>query len=318
MPRLLVCCSTSAPMITRLSEVGARAGGESRRVEAVVIVERAGEPPAARHAHRARQQQCRDAPERFRRRKQLARRQHVGRNDAAEPQPECSGNREQPDLVLREQERNHGRALARRADQHGGEAAEAIRDIAPDLAADERAGEQCRQHGGAQRHADAEIVAERDQVPLRHRHRYAAQRNRHAHQPEHDIGRPAEYARLRIRRSGGRRRQRHLGRRAQIDDGERHHDGDLEYRVEQHRLAPAHARYRCREDERPHRAGEIASARDQRQRRAAAAIEPAADIDVHRCVDAAEAQQADEQAVPDQQRPCRPKRGDRKADRDHR
>ena len=65
-------------------------------------------------------------------------------------------------------------------------------------------------------------------------------------------------------------------------------------------------RDRARENRRPERAGEIAAARNQRQRRAAPAVEPAADIDIERRIDAAETDQADEQAVADIERPGRP------------
>ena len=71
------------------------------------------------------------------------------------------------------------------------------------------------------------------------------------------------------------------------------------------------------EQRRPHRAGEIGAAGDQRQSRAAAAVEPAADINVERRIDAAEADQADEQAVADPQRPRRPERRQRQPDADH-
>ena len=54
---------------------------------------------------------------------------------------------------------------------------------------------------------------------------------------------------------------------------------------------------------RPDEAGEIAAARDQRQRRAAAAVEPAADIDIERRVEAGIAEQAHEQAVAEPELP---------------
>ena len=72
---------------------------------------------------------------------------------------------------------------------------------------------------------------------------------------------------------------------------------DCEHAVGHHRGAPAVIGDRALEDRRPHRAGEIEPARDQRQRRAAAAVEPAADIDIERRIEAGIAEQADEQAV---------------------
>ena len=92
----------------------------------------------------------------------------------------------------------------------------------------------------------------------------------------------------------------------------------LKRRVIQHRIAPAGISDEPRENRRPHRAGEISAARNQSQRRAAAAVEPAADIDVTRRVDAADADQADEQAVPDIKRPGRPQRRQSQPDGDHR
>ena len=87
----------------------------------------------------------------------------------------------------------------------------------------------------------------------------------------------------------------------------------FDQRVPQHGLAPAERGDGALEHRRPHRAGEIGAARDQRQRRAAPAVEPAADIDVERRVDAAEPDQADEQPVPDPQRPGQAQGRDRQA-----
>ena len=67
--------------------------------------------------------------------------------------------------------------------------------------------------------------------------------------------------------------------------------------VGHHRGAPSEIGDRALEDRRPDRAGEIEPAREQRERRAAAAVEPAADIDIERRVEAGGAEQADEQAV---------------------
>ena len=112
-------------------------------------------------------------------------------------------------------------------------------------------------------------------------------------------------------------RMNHFRRMAEINRRQRDDDDDLGDRVPQHRLPPAEGGDGALEHRRPHRAGEIAAARDQRQRRAAPAVEPAADIDVHRRIDAAEPDQADEQSVPDPQRPGRAERRDRKPDADH-
>ena len=114
------------------------------------------------------------------------------------PSPKAADDREQADLVLREQEAGHRRGLPRRADQHRGQAADAVGDRAPDLPAEEGGAEQHRQHDGADRAGDAEIAAEGDQMLLRHRHRHAAQDRRRAHHREHEVGRPAEHRALRL------------------------------------------------------------------------------------------------------------------------
>src|SRR5262249_15851914 len=82
-------------------------------------------------------------------------------------------------------------------------------------------------------------------------------------------------------------------------------------------LPPARVGHRALEDRRPDRAGEIAAARNQRERRAAPAIEPAADIDVERRVHAADAEKADEQPLPDIELPGRAAGRQRKPDADH-
>ena len=74
------------------------------------------------------------------------------------------------------------------------------------------------------------------------------------------------------------------------------HDG-REHAVGHHGGPPAEDGDRALEDRRPDRAGEIEPARQQRERRAAAAVEPVADIDIERRVEAGGAEQADEDAV---------------------
>ena len=102
------------------------------------------------------------------------------------------------------------------------------------------------------------------------------------------------------------------------DCGTGHDDEELEHRVVQHRVPPAGIRDRALENRRPDRPGEEAAARNQRQRRAAPPVEPAADINVERRIDAAEAEQADEQAVTDVERQRRSVRRQLEPDRDHR
>ena len=115
----------------------------------------------------------------------------------------------------------------------------------------------------------------------------------------------------------GFRRVNHFGRLAEIDRGKRHDDNDLGAGVPQHRLPPAEIGDRLLEYGRPHRAGEIGAARDQRQRRTAPSVEPAADINVQGSIDAADPDQADKQSVADPQRPGRPEGRNREPEADH-
>src|SRR4051812_24691087 len=110
----------------------------------------------------------------------------------------------------------------------------------------------------------------------------------------------------------------YLGGRAKINCSKGCYDNDLGERVPQHRLPPAKTGDDLLEYWRPHRSGEIGAARDQRQRRAAPAVEPAADIDVQGCIDAADSDQADEQSVAYPQRPRRPEGGNYQAKAYHR
>ena len=80
-------------------------------------------------------------------------------------------------------------------------------------------------------------------------------------------------------------------------------DRQLQRRKPEHRLAPAKMRDRAFEDRRPERARHIGAAGDQRQRRSAPPLEPLADIDIKRCVDAGNAKKPDEQPVSDMQLP---------------
>ena len=84
-----------------------------------------------------------------------------------------------------------------------------------------------------------------------------------------------------------------------------------------HGPAPAEIRDRALEDGRPDEAREIAAAGNQRQRRAAAAVEPAADIDEQRRVQPGVAEQAHEQAVAEIELPRRAERRNEQADGDH-
>ena len=108
------------------------------------------------------------------------------------------------------------------------QSADAVRDPAPHLTAEERGAEQHRQHDGIGRGEYAEIGAERHEMRLRHRHRNAAAECRNAQHHEHEIGRPAEHRRPAVgaRLNGGGRLD--LGRFPQEQRSERQDHGELE------------------------------------------------------------------------------------------
>ena len=146
--------------------IDAEAGGEGRRVEAEIVVQHAGDPTAARHAEAAAQQQRRHAPIGFVDREHLARRQHIGGNEAAEAHAEQRRYGEQAGFVLGDEESRHTERLAGRSDQHRVEAADPVGNHAPKLPAEECRAEQHRHHGRAMRGTDAQIAAERHEMRL--------------------------------------------------------------------------------------------------------------------------------------------------------
>ena len=185
------------------------------------------------------------------------------------------------------------------------------------MPAEECRAEQNRHHRRAGRGANAVIGAKRHEMRLRHRHRHAAGEDRTHLQRKDQIRRPAHH---RLLPTGGGCRRGMMRRRRRLLQKHRrgrHNDEKLKRGIIQHRMAPAGIGDHAREDRRPQRAGEISTARNQRQSRSAPAVEPAADIDVGRRIDAADADQADKQAVPDIKRPRRAQRGQRQPDRNH-
>src|SRR6185437_9706062 len=75
--------------------------------------------------------------------------------------------------------------------------------------------------------------------------------------------------------------------------------GDFEGRVPQHGLAPSDHGNGALEHRWPHRARKVTAAGDQGERGTAPSVEPAADVDVHRRIDAAEADHSDKHTVTD-------------------
>jgi hypothetical protein len=107
-----------------------------------------------------------------------------------------------------------------------------------------------------------------------------------------------------------------LRRRLQEQGDDR--DGDKEDdRKPDHCHPPAMRRHCLLEQGRPHHAGDVLPGRDQRQRSAAAPVEPAADIDEERRIQRAIAEKADKQPVPDQDRPDVAAGRNAEAGRDH-
>ena len=109
-----------------------------------------------------------------------------------------------------------------------------------------------------------------------------------------------------------------LGRIAQDQQCKRNDHDEDRGREDQHGFAPTELGDAALEQRRPDRAGNVLTAGDQGERGASMAVEPAADIDVAWGVDAADAEQADEQAVAEPQAPHAVAGGDHETDTDHR
>ena len=166
-----------------------------------------------------------------------------------------------------------------------------------------------RQHDGAAGRADADVAAEGDEMCLGHRHGNAAAEAREAEQRlrrRWDAGRRRDCGASPPPRSGAAapaaigagRSSKVTGR---IDD---QHDAGKS----QHGGLPAEFGDAALEHRRPDDAGDILAGRDQGDRRAAPAVEPAADIDQERRIDAAVAQESDHQPLADIEGPDRAER----------
>src|SRR5262249_52123440 len=139
---------------------------ESRSVVAEVIIKNTGKPGAGRHAAAAEKKQGGHSPARFTRREIFADRQHIGGDERTEADPEGASDREQPGLVLRQQEPGHRGSLQHGADQQRQQSADPVGDRAPALAAQEADAEEDRQHGSPMRRGNAEVGAESNQMRL--------------------------------------------------------------------------------------------------------------------------------------------------------
>ena len=149
------------------------------------------------------------------------------------PSPKAAATVNRPTSFCVNRKRDHRRSLPGRSDQHGGEAADAVGDRAPDLPAEEGGAEQHRQH---QRRRSSGVMPRSLQkatrwpcgIAIGMQHSTAGA----AHHREHDVGRPG-----RARASGCRRRRTPSagwitsGGWRKIDRGQRHDDDDLGDRV---------------------------------------------------------------------------------------
>ena len=123
---------------------------------------------------------------------------------------------------------------------------------------------------------------------------------------EHEIRRPAEHGRPRRLAGRGDRGRDDFRRRLSTTTASGRITASSNSAKTSIVVAPAIGGDRALEDRRPERAGDVLPARDQRERRAAPPVEPAADIDVERRVQPGIAEQPDEQAVAEIERPGLP------------
>ncbi len=126
-----------------------------------------------------------------------------------------------------------------------------------------------------------------------------------AHQHKGDVGRQSDAergARSRVELPLADVRATGFGRRLEENERQRHNQRDHDGAIEQHGLAPAEGGHGALEQGRPQRAREIAAAGNERQGRSPAPVEPMADVDVHRRVDGADAEQPHEHGMADPER----------------
>src|ERR1700688_570513 len=120
-----------------VGEVEGHARGEGRHIGAVRIAHRSREPAPHGDAGEAAAEPDRDPPTDFPHGEELADDEDVGRHDAAETETEEGCTREEADLVVGEKEGGTAGALAGRAREDAGEAADAVAEPSPELPADE-------------------------------------------------------------------------------------------------------------------------------------------------------------------------------------
>src|SRR3546814_7769459 len=80
--------------------------------------------------------------------------------DAAEPEAESGREHVEADEVVDEAEERHADRLTGGAEQHGAQAADAVREMAPEYPAEEGREEQQRQHLRTARRGESQVAAE--------------------------------------------------------------------------------------------------------------------------------------------------------------
>jgi hypothetical protein len=177
-----------------------------------------------------------------------------------------------------------------------------------------------REHRRTMGARDADVAAEGDEMRRRHRHRDAAAETGQADQRLGETGMQAgdaaDLGRWERSRADGSRRCRHRRGRLQGEGGRQDEQQD-DTAIGQHRDLPADSVDGALEQRRPRHTGDVLAGGDQRDRGSTPTIEPAADIDQQRRIDAAIAQQADHQAMADIERPDRADRTQRQTTGDH-
>ena len=182
----------------------------------------------------------------------------------------------------------------------------AVGNGSPKLAAQERAGQQHRQHRAAMRHGNADIATESDQVTLRHCHRNAVQKPAADRRPNAVRGCMPNTVAFRSTVAGG-AADRRPGQSSKNRESGGHDRDNEQDCVQLHRVAPTIPFDRVRKERRPNHPGEGLPARDQRQRGAAPAIEPARHVDIERGIDPRIAEQSHQGAVPNIETHCSPR-----------
>jgi hypothetical protein len=132
----------------------------------------------------------------------------------------------------------------------------------------------------------------------RHGHRHAAEKGGGGEEAEGEIGRQAHDLVGLCRALGPFAGLGGLGRRLQENERERQDDNHHHEPIAEHGLLPAVGGDRPLEQGWQAGAGHVLAAREKREGRTSALLEPTCDVDVERCVDGAVAEKTDQEPVP--------------------